>query len=220
MKEYTTSRGVVIHFNGIASLLDILDGQFKPPDPPTYTRQSLAGVQTLPHDETTLEDPDGDPVKTAENRAAWSKYLESARQVRIEHEKALTRLCYLRGIQVDLPEDETWMAEHRLIGLTVPEDPSERKLYYISTEVVATVEDAKAVVLGVLEASGIPEEVLGQMADSFRYPMGESGRGSAGEPTDRGNGSGMVLQSPVRAGASSIPDGKIPKRVRRRKHSR
>lgn len=210
---FTTSRGVTVKFVGIASLLDKLNGQFHLPDAPFYEITTATGAKEKHlHDDTT--------VQTDEERAALAAYKVEIARLNAEQQAKLTRLVLLRGITFDYPTDEMWVKEQAYLGIQVPDEPMDRRLHYIETEVIANAADVEAITLGVMEASGVPEEMVRQMAESFRHSLGESNGHEAGGPDPDGNGLGMVLQPEIRTGASGVSDGKMDERVRRRKSRR
>lgn len=220
--EYTTTRGKVIRFVGVQSLLDQLRASFPQPKKPQYPRTSnVTGTTTyFDHDETTL-DVEGDEAQTKANHAQWDAYAAEVARVSREYGAALMRLVLLRGIRYDEPQDDAWIKEQTFIGLTVPEDPIERKLHYITTELIEVGDavEAERVLLGVLAASGIDEEVLSAMADSFRHPLGESDGHESTGPQDAEHGQSVVLQPPVRTGGRSDLGGRAAN-VPVRRHGR
>lgn len=191
-RTFTTSRGVVLEFLPIPTFLEKIYIQHPLPQPPTYSVKTVAGaVETHVHDTTTLE--------TDEDRAAWDAYQKNLKDSQEKLNLALMRVVLLRGIKVDLPADEGWIQEQAFIGLSVPDDPRERKIYWLETEVLASKEDYAAVVAGVMEASGVPEEAVRQAEETFRGALG--GEKAAGL-TAPSNGHAVDDVEPVRAGAS------------------
>jgi hypothetical protein len=209
----TTSRGVTVTCLPIQSLLDKLNAQYKPPEPPSYEVKTATGaVERHAHDATTLE--------TDEDRAAWQAYLQARADAQTAQSLALTRLVLLRGISVDMPTDEQWVKEQEWLGLQVPDDPFERKLHYIETEVIAGVADIEAIMLGVMRESGVPEELLAQMDATFRHQVGQFNGHEAGGPATPADGPGVVLQPAVRAGEGGRANGHDGKPVRRARSKR
>lgn len=191
MKNFTTSRGITIEFLPIPTLLEKLQAQHKTPEPPTYEIKAATGVtERHAHDETTLE--------SDEDKAAWADYQERLKTATNQFNLALMRLVMLRGIKVELPEGNAWVEEQEFIGLTVPTEPTERKLHWLETEVLADRNDYMQVIVGVMEASGVPEEVVSQAEATFRGQVVGQG---AGRPAAPSNGKGLDHEQPVRAGA-------------------
>lgn len=166
--SFTTSRGVKIHFLGIATLIEALreSQEAKKPKPPTYEVKTLGGaVEQHIHDETTLE--------TEADKTNWAAYQQQLRAWEKQSEKDLMRLLMLRGIDLKFPDDTRWEQEHKFVGLDVPTDPLEKRMHYIETEVLGGVADYEALMLGVMRISGVTEEKLSQVEASFRGLLGQ-----------------------------------------------
>lgn len=177
-RHYTTSRGVRLTFVGIATLLDKLSQTHEQakPKPPTYTVKTATGaMETHPHDPSTLE--------SEEDRAAWQEYLRAAEAAQTQYNADMLRLILLKGVRCDLPTDESWVEEHELMGIPVPEKPVARRLHWLETEVVGSVADATQIVTGVMIASGMDEGVIRQAEQSFRGDLQRDSAGAA-DPTD------------------------------------
>src|SRR3990172_472597 len=128
---YTTSRGVKVTYNGIATLIDALQSSLnaRKPIAPTYEVKSLAGNSEIhAHDETTLE--------TEADRAAWSEYQAKLAAWSDESQRSLMRLILLRGISVELPSDSDWEKQQAFAGIVVPQDTMEKRMHYLQTEVL------------------------------------------------------------------------------------
>src|SRR3990167_3950686 len=166
---HTTVAGVEVLI-GPVNLFDLnlaaarLEKEFRergePLDPPTYTAELAGGgTQTFEHDEDTLEvTPEmvlsealDDPEKakeiaahrTAVNREAWADYM-SANARLIAEQSALRMEIMLDGVKAELPEDGAWEARRKRRHLEVPDDPIEKRLYYIQRELLVTpAEDRK-----------------------------------------------------------------------------
>lgn len=100
---------------------------------PTYEVDILGGgKKTELHDETT--------VQTDEEKAAL-KAFENARAKLETEQNNRVQKAILMGLDVKLPEDESWITEQRFLGVVVPEDPVERRYHYITTVVATTLDD-------------------------------------------------------------------------------
>lgn len=165
MRTFVTSRGVTLEFLPIPALLEKLQAQHKLPEPPIYEVKTATGVtEKHTHDETTLE--------TDADKAAWAEYQKNLQEATARLNLALMRLVMLRGVKVQMPKDDTWIAEQQFIGLTVPDNPRERKLYWLETEALASQDDYAQMLAGVMAASGLSEEVVQQAEATFRGALG------------------------------------------------
>lgn len=206
MKTFTTSRGFEITFQPIPQMLiDRVRTSHKLPEPPYYEIKTLTGaIEKHAHDETTLE--------TDADRAAWADYQRQLAETNEHINRSFMRLVFLRGIEIEMPQDDTWVREQKLLGITIPDDPLERKLHWIETEVIATVDDADRITRGALEASGVPQEALAQAEDTFRR---SAQRDAAQESDDQARQ--MDDDSTRGRSDSSIQDANAAKPVRRPK---
>lgn len=195
MNTFTTSRGIVLEFLPIPALLEKLQAQHKLPEPPTYEVKTATGViEHHTHDETTLE--------TDADKAAWAEYQKNLQEATARLNLGLMRLVMLRGVKVEMPEGEAWIAEQQFIGLTVPDDPLERKMYWLETEALASANDYAQMLAGVMAASGLSEEVVAQAEATFRGALGQN---SNSEPASENNGHELADQPAVRANARRGP---------------
>lgn len=130
------------------------------PPAPTYEVQigDGEGTATYYHDATS--------VQTPEEKAAWDAYQAAlARQ----NQAAATRVMnfyYTRGIAEEM--DGGWEAEQRYFGVEIPEDPIERKLHWIQTELLVSPVDFQEAIVAIMEASGVDEEATRAARSSFR----------------------------------------------------
>lgn len=191
MREFTTSRGVRLEFLPIPTLLEKLQVQHPMPAPPTYEVKTATGaVELHQHDETTLD--------TDADKAAWAEYQVRLKAATDRLNLALMRLVLLRGLKVDMPAPNGWVHEQQFIGIQVPDDPLELKLHWLQTEALASQEDYLQAVAGVMEASGVPEEVISQAEATFRGKVERQTAGGLAAEKDRQE---LDNEQPVRAGA-------------------
>ena len=161
----------------------------EPLDPPTYTAELAGGgMQTFEHDEDTLEvTPEmvlsealDDPEKameiaayrTAVNREAWATYLDANARL-IAEQGALRMEIMLDGVKAELPADNTWEIRRKRRHLEVPDDPIEKRLYYIQRELLFTTADAENALAAIIRLSsqGMPEEAIKAAEAMFRHQV-------------------------------------------------
>ena len=208
MKKYVTTRGIEIEALTIPMMLDDKINSAHPdPEPPTYEVAALGGVvEHHPLTEQSAETPEEKALL-----ADWQKRKAEARDAR---NRGFMRLVMLRGIRFDMPQDDTWIEEHKLLGVTVPEGAVERRLHYIETEVFGSVADYQEITRLVMEESGVSEEAVKQASALFR---GNVERDTAEQTAD--SGGAMEIFNEIRAGegGSAQPDDAKPVRRARRK---
>lgn len=191
--QYMTSRGYVIRFKSIPVLIQKLVQQFPMPQPPTYTVQTATGAtETHPHNETTLE--------TDADRAAWADYQRALQLRGAEFLNAQIRMCLLEGIEVVSKPAGDWEKRQRLIGLRIPDDPLEKEMHFLETEITASKADVIALIAGVSRMSGIDEEAVSELEDSFRDSVGRKRETAAGHAAgDSADAQGLARVHAVRA---------------------
>lgn len=140
-------------------------------DTPKYTVTVAGGVtEELPHNETTLV-VEGDEEQTKKNQEIWAKYKDAVARLEAEQNTKRNNLWLLRGIDVKVPDDGWDTIQKELFGIDVPTDPIERKLHYITTEILITIEDYFNAIRGItaLSMAGlVSKEVLDARLESFR----------------------------------------------------
>lgn len=117
-------------------LVQRLDDQFKEPDPPM--------VEVEVHGEKQLESNPDDP-----------DYLAERERIRRIKGLAYLNLAFLKGLDIDMPEDEEWLEELRLAGVEVGESKAAKKLAYIESVVITDVSELEEVVSQILAVSGV-----------------------------------------------------------------
>jgi hypothetical protein len=181
----TTSRGHRVECLPIATMLDELSAEYneKMPSPPTHQISDVTGTTIdVPYTEESISKLADVPEADKE---AWAKYLEEKAVLEAELAERRIRVIATRGIKViDMPAEETWIAEHEFLGYTVPDAPLPRLYHYVKTEVLGTKEDGIKVTAGIYRASGLDEEVLNQIEASFRASRGKQKREDAGTDTE------------------------------------
>lgn len=169
-KTFTTRAGVELILVPIPPLLlEQVRASVKYPPVPTYTTKTAAGnEETYKHDETTLT--------TDEERLAWAEYLAGKKEAdRLLNERVM-RALFLKGIALTMPTDNEWVLEQEFMGIKVPDNPLERKLHYISTELVSTSEDMVGIMSEIMRLTGVDEAVVKNAEESFRRAVEERRR--------------------------------------------
>jgi len=177
----TTSRGHRIECLPIATMLDELQSEYnnKIPQPPTHTITDIADVSVdIPYTEESIKSA------SEEDRAKWQRYADEKARLETEVSERRVRVIATQGVRVlDMPEDDAWVADHEWMGYTVPASPIQRLYHYVKTEVLGTQEDGIKVTAGIYRASGVDQEVLNQIEESFRDSLGRRNGQDAGTDT-------------------------------------
>ena len=148
---------------------------------PTYLVKTVAGdTQEFPHDEKTIKDAPVDDV------AKWNAYHKTQSELERATNERVTRFMLYRGVKVDTAMMELALQEQAFFGIVAPPGEIDRKLHYITTELLKTPADIMAAVQGimVLSMSGVSEDTLRAVEESFRRAMEKAGRGAAAGTAD------------------------------------
>lgn len=199
---YVTARGVKIEFLPIPRAIQKFQMSHSQPEPPQYEIKTATGiVEKHPHNETTLE--------TDADKAAWAEYQK---QLSDFNEKFL-RICFVRGVRVHADMNE-WIAEQKALDIPVAEDVTERKVEWITDWVLATREDYQQVLLGVMRASEVPEDLLKQIEGLFRGQVGQSNGNGTSETPIPDDKSDVVLQQTFRGSTDGVRPGDTAEPIR------
>lgn len=184
--EYITERGVTVNVTPIPMLLDEIRKATPMPAQPTYT-ETLAGGATQ---EVVISDSDArtwrenDPESWAEHAEAWTAFEAEHDAAQSLLNDRLWRAVKLRAIMVDLPKNDDWVEDQAELGLTVPDNPRERRSHYIQTEVIGGMRDVLRMT-AMANGADLSEEALSLAEGSFRSNLagqilaGLAGKGRA-----------------------------------------
>jgi hypothetical protein len=174
-KRYMTERGVAIRVTPIPLLLDEVRKATPLPDPPTYT-EHIAGGATQ-EVEITEGDAEAwareDPETWAEHAEAWAAYVQARDAAQGVLNERIWQAILRRAIRVDMPGDDGWIYDHEAMGLVVPEDPRERRIHYVRTEVVGGMPDILKIT-AMANGADLSEEALASAEASFRDSLARS----------------------------------------------
>lgn len=173
--EFTNSTGLTVRITAInQATLARLHSARQIPQPPTYTVPVVGGgTETHNHTAETLE--------TEADKIAWATYQIQLRTEQMEFNRRFYEFVVLFGIISD-PPDDGWEKRYNRLGLSVPDDPIERKLFWVENEVLVTPEDGAGLFLAVLRMSETDKEAAEQIAAGFRA----GARRDADKPAEKG----------------------------------
>ena len=153
--EYITTNGKKLTLRAVPQLvITRMAVGLNFPEAPYYEHEVAGGEkEKIYHNETTVETP--------EEKAAWAKYQQAMDDIDVEFQKKKI-LMYIRyGVDVDVPEDWKGTAQE-----------------YIEQVCIETYTDALAILRGIDLLSGVDQEAIKKIEDSFRHQME---RGAAGK---------------------------------------
>ena len=113
---------------------------------------------------------EGDEEESLRRKALWDAHIDAKARFEKELNKSLNHLT-MSAILVELPEDDTWIAEQKKLHIRVPKDPDELREHYIQTEILTSLEDVFEINSLIFEKSAVRDLDYGEVAaakDSFR----------------------------------------------------
>ena len=145
-------------------------------EPPTYKVITAGGgVETYPHDETSIADA------PEEDKALWAAYqanrAEADNRVGVES----TKFQVLKGLIID-EVPKAWVKEQQELGFDVPKDAKDLLWAYIEREVIVTPEDVFTALTAITALSmrgSVSEEAIKAAADTFRREVAKQAPGDA-----------------------------------------
>lgn len=183
---YTTLRGKEVPYRAInttqlgmaqAGLRDEWIKRGEPLDPPTYQVEYAGGeTKEVTHDEKSL-DQVGDPV---ENHKRWEAYKDASTRFQRACEDIMLRFVMEDALLLEKPKDWSdseemaWEKRQKRIHIQVPDDPEDKWIHYVGTEILETAFDAKAFFMTVLSYSNqgsVDQEAIKLALASFQGPI-------------------------------------------------
>jgi hypothetical protein len=134
-------------------------------EPPKYSIKVGDAEQTFLHDEKSIADP-----KTPQSeKDAWDRYSTDTQELEQEINERISGLVYGEGVILDAVPEE-WVERRKWKGLDIPENPYDKRLKYILSDLLKTPEDLQGFVVAVmkLSMSGVSQEVVEAAEETFR----------------------------------------------------
>lgn len=159
----------------------------EPIDTPTYDVPTAGGgVQTYDLAEDAIKIPD-DPEETARRQEAWDAHQDALKRLNAA-QFDVTKKIVLRSIDLELPEDDAWVKEQEELHIRIPEEPLERWMHWIDTEVLLPqdVIDMIALILDISATGLVPREDVEAAKRKFRGPLLERSERSGDEEDPAG----------------------------------
>lgn len=148
--EMVLTSGVRVKFRPLPPLLQrAVEGKFPEPEVP-MALVTIRGEQEL---ESNPNDPD---------------YIAARWRWAVDRGNALTDLALLKGVAVELPEDESWIEELAMVGIEVGKSKMAKKLAYLHSVAIASLEDLTGVTSRVLAMSGLSPQAIDKASKSLQ----------------------------------------------------
>lgn len=161
VRVYVTSTGISVKCKGIPQLLlDKIQASVEKPEPPKYKITAAGGDEIWePHTPDTLE--------TEEDKKLYANYLSQLSAAETIINERMFKAVAMKGVEVELPEDTSWIDMQRFLGVIIPDDPLELKFLYVQTEVIGNTDDMMEITQLVMQETGVSEEALVEARKSF-----------------------------------------------------
>lgn len=161
--EFTTSTGVKVLLKPVDPIfIQSVAASIKLPKAPTYEVTTISG-RTERHkmDAKAAEQlPDGTSI--------WEQYIDEHNEAQTEQSNRILRAILYVGTEVELPTHD-WEKKFRFLGMDIPDDPDERRVFYLLSEL--STHDTMALMTQVMRLTGVDEEVVQQAEAAFRNPV-------------------------------------------------
>ena len=199
----TTSRGVDVECLPVAEMFDAQEESLRAgvewPEKPVHVITDVAGSQI---EQALTQEWVGSGQASDEETEAWEEYLVAQTRAQAEYEgkrdEALPRLLAYKGIRlVNESLTEKWTEDHEWMGFTVPDDPRERMLHFLRTEILGNAgNDMIEIMLGIYRASGADPDLMREAEIFFRSQVGRA----AGDAAEGSAGDAEVAESEAEEG--------------------
>jgi hypothetical protein len=163
METFTTSKGIGLSLKAVSQFkIDALRAAKTEVPVPTYKFQVVGGAeQEHPLDEEI--------AKNKGRLDEWNEYVLAKAKNEADYAKKFFEMMVWEGVDVNVPGQESdWQKTSEYFGLKIPENPIERKTFYIYNELIGTAEDVGELIAGILSVSGIDEKAVSTIRESFR----------------------------------------------------
>ena len=161
-KQFLLPKGIKTNPVSLVDLMEITGSieleyreKNEPIDPPTYI--VAVGDDEQEHEHEHVLDDNGDIIKTTletdDDIEVWNGYLNAVDRMSTEIAFYTTKYVLLEGVEIDWSQYEGWEDRKRKYRITVPDDPDDKKLYFITSVAFPTPEMQKRVAADILMKS-------------------------------------------------------------------
>jgi len=146
--------------------------QGKQVDPPAYTITTATGEVEgpFPFTEETLDDPQ-DPIQTRINHAKWQQYIAAREELEAELNEKRFVAWIMLGVDCEVPDDG-WEDKYELFGVEVPDNPLERKAFWLIYEVLDQYD--RGMIVPALQLLSAGRLITQEQIDFFRENAGRA----------------------------------------------
>jgi hypothetical protein len=163
MTTFKSSKGAILELKPVSQFkLDSLRASKKDIPIPTYqAKVAGGGTQEFPLDREIAEHKNRLPE--------WEAYVAASKALDADYSKKFFELLVWEGVELEVPDaDSEWQKSSEYFGLAIPENPIERKLFYIYNEVFGIPEDLTNLITEIMTVSQMDAEAVAKLRASFR----------------------------------------------------
>jgi hypothetical protein len=161
--SFTNSRKVSMKLKAIPPYLVQMAYEALPkPETPSYTVAiEGGGTETHIHDETSIAQ------SSDAEKAKWNEYKIILKQNEMKAQEMILNIILIEGVEISSDEERKFSGRLKLMGISLPEDPDERELSFKRAYALGTPEDAEFITRTVMKLTGISQEDLTSLKNSF-----------------------------------------------------
>jgi len=162
-KTFSSSKGADLELRPVSQFkIDTLRASKEEIPVPTYETKVAGGDSLLiPMDEEI--------AKNKGRLDEWNAYIKEKQKKEAEFAKRFAELLIWEGVFVEVPDAESeWQKSSEYFKIKIPDNPIERKAFYVYNEFLGTQEDIGNLIAEILSVSQIDEEAVGKLRASFR----------------------------------------------------
>jgi hypothetical protein len=147
----TCSSGIEVLTRPVSvKLLELFELNHQAPEPPTMEADVVGGgVELIPKPDDAAYQSD----LQAFNKKSTDDFLSMILEL---------------GVDIELPDDESWAKRLKRMGVAIPDDEDEKRLLYIQTIIMQDfLNDLQLIAASVLRQSGVTEEAISSWVSLF-----------------------------------------------------
>ncbi len=157
---FVTSKGLKVRVSPVDPMfMQAVVNSVSIPKTPVYEVKTVTG-RTEVHrldEKAAAQMPDGLSI--------WEAFLEERSAALALQNERVMKAMFLVGAETEVP-DNGWDKKWQMLGVEVPTDPEERKIFYLRSELSG--EDVTGLMSAIMRAGGVDEEMIRQAEDAFR----------------------------------------------------
>jgi len=178
MGTFALKRGVEVETELVSAFLveaarnaarDRFEAEHGEVEAPVYEVNTVGGdVERYRHDAESIKEAG------EEEQADWARYQDLKARLERALRRTVISVYVYEGIKAEPPDG--WEERQKRWGIAIPEDPIERKLHWVQTELVADPLELMALVAHIQGQKDPVEVAAANAASTFQRPLEGPGR--------------------------------------------